>query len=331
MSTTYTIKLQQFEGPFDLLLFFIERDELDIHDIPISKITDDFLAYIREMEAINVDLASEFILVAATLMRIKAKLLIPRKPVDEEGNEIDPREELVQRLIEYKRYKSVLDEMRVLEEQRSVRNTRGNNLSRDLKIIANKALVDLELESLTLFKLMKAYERVMSRLEDKKKKAVHKVFRYDHTIQGQQIFILTKVKRGKPIDFNAVFGTCKTRMHAIITFLAMLELINLDRLKCIPGEEINSLWLSVPDEVDDRPDIVYEEDLLAAEKANNTTAEAEKEKEEVAKDVSDETSPETNEEADNKTDEESNDPISQETTDEEDSIPLPNAAAVEEE
>lgn len=90
-ATSYTIKLPQFEGPFDLLLFFIERDELDIYNIPIARITDDFLSYIRHMESLNVDLASEFILVAATLCRIKAKMLIPRKPVDEEGNEIDPR------------------------------------------------------------------------------------------------------------------------------------------------------------------------------------------------------------------------------------------------
>ena len=111
---TFTIKLAKFEGPFDLLLFFIERDELDIYDIPIAKITKDFLAYIRELEEMNIDLASEFIVVAATLMRIKAKLLLPRKQIDEQGNEIDPREELVSRLLEYKRYKSVLDELRQL-------------------------------------------------------------------------------------------------------------------------------------------------------------------------------------------------------------------------
>ena len=99
----YTIKIQQFEGPFDLLLFFIERDELDVNNIPISKITEDFLNYIKELEKLNIDIASEFILVAATLMRIKAKLLIPRKEVDEEGNEIDPREELTQKLLEYKK------------------------------------------------------------------------------------------------------------------------------------------------------------------------------------------------------------------------------------
>ncbi|MEL6638946.1 MAG: segregation/condensation protein A [Bacteroidota bacterium] len=255
MSGTYTIKLTQFEGPFDLLLFFIERDELDIHDIPIAKITDDFLAYIREMESINVDLASEFILVAATLMRIKAKLLIPRKPVDEDGNEIDPREELVQRLLEYKRYKSVLDELRDLEASRALRNHRGN-VARDLKVIANKALVDVELESLTLFKLMRAFENVMSRMEDRKKKTVHRVFRYEHTIQGQQVFILSKIRRGEKRDFKSIFGACQTRMHAIITFLAMLELINLERLHCLPGEGINSLWLSIPEE-DTRPDVDY--------------------------------------------------------------------------
>ena len=102
---SYTIKTQHFEGPFDLLLFFIERDELDINDIPISQITTDFLDYIRHLEALNIDVASEFILVAATLMRIKAKMLIPRKELDEAGNEIDPRVELAQKLIEYKKYK----------------------------------------------------------------------------------------------------------------------------------------------------------------------------------------------------------------------------------
>ena len=95
----FEVKLPLFEGPFDLLLFFIERDELDIYDIPISKITNDFLAYIQQMEQLNIEVASEFILVAATLMRIKSKMLLPRPQLDEQGNEIDPREELVRRRI----------------------------------------------------------------------------------------------------------------------------------------------------------------------------------------------------------------------------------------
>ena len=109
MSDTFQIKLAVFEGPFDLLLFFIERDELNIYDIPIAKITDEFLGYIHEFDSMNIELASEFILVAATLMRIKAKMLIPRRELDEKGEEIDPREELVNRLIEYKKYKEITE------------------------------------------------------------------------------------------------------------------------------------------------------------------------------------------------------------------------------
>ena len=122
---TYTIRLPQFEGPFDLLLFFIERDELDIYNIPISRITDDFLSYIHALEDLDVDLASEFILVAAQLMSIKARMLLPRKQVDETGEEIDPRQELVDRLLEYKQYKAILDDMRQLEEERQFRSPQG--------------------------------------------------------------------------------------------------------------------------------------------------------------------------------------------------------------
>lgn len=244
-AATYNIKLPQFEGPFDLLLFFIERDELDIYNIPIAKITDDFLAYIRQMEALNIDLASEFILVAATLMRIKAKMLIPRKPIDEEGNEIDPREELVQRLLEYKRYKSVLEEMRQQEEKRSKQENRGN-ITKELKVLASKALVDVELESLTLFKLLKTFEKVMDRFEDAtSKKQIHTVVDYNYTIQGQQMFILSKVKKGIKTTFDGIFGVCENRVHAIVTFLGMLELLNLDKLKIIQGEGINNFWLTL--------------------------------------------------------------------------------------
>lgn len=263
MNAGYTIKLTQFEGPFDLLLFFIERDELDIHDIPISTITNDFLEYIRAMESLNIDLASEFILVAATLMRIKAKMLIPRKPVDEEGNEVDPRDELVARLLEYKRYKSILEEMRTLEEDRSLRSPRGNT-TKELKKIAERALVDVELESLNLFKLMKAFERVIARMEDRQKKTVHRVYAYSHTVPGQQIFILSRVKKGKKSTFKDIFGKCENRVHAIVTFLALLELLNMQKVKCISGIGINNLWLVVPEE-DDRPDVVHDDAVLSEE------------------------------------------------------------------
>src|ERR1700683_184235 len=105
MNTSYQIKLAQFEGPFDLLLFFIERDELDIYNIPIHIIMKDFMDFIHSQEKLNIELSSEFILFVSTLMRIKARMLLPRKELDEQGNEIDPRQELIEKLLEYKRYK----------------------------------------------------------------------------------------------------------------------------------------------------------------------------------------------------------------------------------
>lgn len=241
-ANTYTIKLPQFEGPFDLLLFFIERDELDIHDIPVAKITDDFLAYLRQMEEMNIDLASEFILVAATLCRIKAKMLLPRKQFDEEGNEIDPREELVQRLLEYKRYKSVLDELRQMEARRARQMYRGN-VSDELRRIASKALVDAELESLTLYRLLKAFERVVEQFEYANPQSVHQIIQFSYTIEEQQDFIFTLLRTSDRPGFKQVFGRCRNRIHAIITFLAMLELINHQKINIVEGIGANNFWL----------------------------------------------------------------------------------------
>lgn len=239
---TYTIKLQQFEGPFDLLLFFIERDELDIYDIPIAGITNDFLAYIKDMERMNIDLASEFIVVAATLCRIKAKLLLPRKAVDEEGNEIDPREELVERLLEYKRYKSILEDMRQLEKRRSKQELRGYS-SKEIQKIANKALVDVELESLTLFRLLKAFERVMDRFDAKNPQQIHEVVQFSYTIEDEQSLITKLVQNGRRAEFMDVFGHCKNRIHAITTFLGLLELINQQLIRVISSEVTNFFYL----------------------------------------------------------------------------------------
>ena len=114
----YQIRLPQFEGPFDLLLFFIERDELDIYNIPITKITNDFLDYIHQQDELNVELSSEFILFISTLMRINAKMLLPRKELDADGNEIDPRAELVNKILEYKRFKEASAQMAEMEALR---------------------------------------------------------------------------------------------------------------------------------------------------------------------------------------------------------------------
>jgi segregation and condensation protein A len=240
---SYTIKTQHFEGPFDLLLFFIERDELDINDIPIAQITNDFLDYIRHLEALDIDVASEFILVAATLMRIKAKMLIPRKEIDEEGNEIDPREELAQKLIEYRKYKSIIDEMSALEENRHFRHSRGN-VSAELKEIAEKALVDIELESLNLYKLLQTFQQLMKRYEDDLNKPKHQIVKFEYTIEDQQNYILHQLKREKKVKFQDVFLKLDNRIQAIVTFIALLELLNLQTVNLVQGEGVNNFWLT---------------------------------------------------------------------------------------
>ena len=155
-----------FDGPFDLLLFFIERDELDIHNIPISQVTNDFLAYITDLENRNLDVASEFILVAATLMRIKAKALLPRKALDEFGKEIDPRLELTQKLLEYKQFKSILEDLRIKEDDMAKVFPRGNTQAEYQQLLA-RANTENEWESVSLFKLVQAFNRLMKQYEGK--------------------------------------------------------------------------------------------------------------------------------------------------------------------
>ena len=245
---TFTIKLPVFEGPFDLLLFFIERDELDIYNIPIARITDDFLGYMHQADAMNIDLASEFIVVAATLMRIKAKMLLPRKQLDEEGNEIDPRRELVDRLLEYKRYKSVLEELRRLEEVRAFMNPRGY-ASTESRKLAEHALADAEMESVTLYKLLRVFERLLSHFdEEQKSKRVHTVYNFNYTIQEQRAYITGSLKKGEKTAFEQVFLTLENRIHAVVTFLALLELLNEQAITLIQGEGINNFWLTLGEE-----------------------------------------------------------------------------------
>jgi segregation and condensation protein A len=251
VDSTYTIRINAFEGPFDLLLFFIERDELDIYDIPIAKITDDFLAYMHTMENLNIDLASEFILVAATLMRIKAKMLIPRKEVDEQGNEIDPREELIQRLLEYKAYKEATNELRQREESRGMAFPRGN-IEIELNTLAEVALADAELESLTLYKLLQAFKRVMEQFEEASRHPVHTIIQYNYTVPEEQNLIISKMTVKPRLDFMDIFSNVQNRIHAIVTFLALLEMINNQVVRILAGEGVNNVWIEPMIHTEDR-------------------------------------------------------------------------------
>lgn len=236
---TYQIKLPQFEGPFDLLLFFIERDELDIYNIPITNITNEFLAFIKSSEALNIDLGSEFILFISTLMRIKAKMLLPRKELDQEGNEIDPRQELIDKILEYKRFKQAAAEMQQMESLRMMMVKRGN-VQAELSKIGEESGEGTEIQAVTLFKLMKAFEKVAQRLHERRHQPVHTVVQYNYTMEGSRAYMLDLVAKEKSISFEKIFDSCENRIHAIFLFLNMLELIQGKYFTILMGEGVNN-------------------------------------------------------------------------------------------
>lgn len=242
-SEGYEIKLPQFEGPFDLLLFFIERDELDIHDIPIADITNDFLNYIQHMQALNMELASEFIVVAATLMRIKAKMLLPRPELDEAGNEIDPKEDLVQKLILYKQYKLAAAEMDMLREVRAQLFRRGN-LAADLRLAAEEAEMGDELATLDLYKLMLVYEKQMHTYGNRNKEVRHTVEKYPYTIEQQKKALASLLEINRKLDFSLVVKNSANKVHFVYNFLAMLEMLQQQLLELQVGLGYNNFWVS---------------------------------------------------------------------------------------
>jgi len=236
---SYQIKLPQFEGPFDLLLFFIERDELDIYNIPITRIINDFLDFIHSQETLNIELSSEFILFVSTLMRVKAKMLLPRKELNKDGLEIDPRQELVDKLLEYKRYKEASVQLIEMEAMRMLMVKRGN-LQKELSGLGEESGEGTEIQAITMFKLMKVFEKVMQRVYDRNNKPVHTVVRYNYTMEESRESILELTGREKTVSFDAIFENCYDRIHAIFLFLSMLELVQMKYMSIMVGEGRNN-------------------------------------------------------------------------------------------
>lgn len=242
-NNTFEIQLPQFKGPFDLLLFFIERDELDIYDIPIHSITENFLQYIQQMKEFNMEIASEFILVAATLMKIKAQMLLPRKQVDEQGNEIDPRDELVQKILEYKQYKEISEKLMAIEEEQ-MHKVKRSSAEKELKSIAELHRTELEMEHLTVTKLYTVFQKLLKQMEQRDQKNTHEVKFIRYSIEEEKIHILSALAQGGR-NFEELFEHIEYRLHAIYHFLSILELIQEAKIKITIGEGRNNFWLSI--------------------------------------------------------------------------------------
>jgi segregation and condensation protein A len=239
---SYQIQLPQFEGPFDLLLFFIERDELDIYDIPIYKITTDFLEYIHQMEKLNIELASDFILTASTLMHIKARMLLPRPERNEDGEIVDPRTELVERLLEYKRYKMVLDQIQNLEADRQDMAVRG--FTRDeQELFKQETSPEQELFGLDLFTILKTFKKVLERHHAELEKPRHVIQPLPYKMEDVKEEIASRIRIHGRTDFVALILEKKDRMYAIFCFLSVLEMVQFKQISIVIGEGYNNFWL----------------------------------------------------------------------------------------
>lgn len=214
----YKIKLEQFEGPLDLLLFFIKRDELNIYDIPISKITKEFLEYVNLIQMLDLEVAGDFILMASTLMHIKVRMLLPRE-VDEKGEQIDPRTELVQALLEYKRYKEMSDELAFFESNQRKISFRGN-FNADSK--ETPPDYEMILKNVSLYDLAKAFR---SAIENIREEPIHEIRKINVTISEQIEFVMQKLESSNEVSFIDLVKFMQEKIRIIITFIALLELV----------------------------------------------------------------------------------------------------------
>jgi len=232
----YKIKLEQFEGPLDLLLFFIKRDELNIYDIPISRITKEFLEYVNLIKTLDLEVAGDFILMASTLMHIKVRMLLPRE-IDEKGEEIDPRAELVKALLEYKKYKEMSEELTFLESDQRKLNYRGN-FSADEK--ESPPDYEILLKNVSIYDLAKAYRKIIEGIQQP---PVHEIAKINVTIDEQIKYILEKVELAGKLHFLELVIEMKEKIRIVVTFVALLELVKMGKIGITVSKNFNDFYL----------------------------------------------------------------------------------------
>ena len=215
----YQIQLDNFEGPIDLLLYFIRRDELDIYDIPISKITKEFVETVEEWEKMHLHVAGDFIVMASTLMRIKAKLLLPRPELDDDGEIIDPRTELVQQLVEYKRYKNAAEILNNLSNDQSQRFTRQLE---PLLVVDESDVEENLILDVTLFDLARFFKSAMDSMPVVSQFELN---REPVKLEEQKKFIFKHFDGDGKLKFSTILSKLETRMEIVVTFLAILDLV----------------------------------------------------------------------------------------------------------
>lgn len=242
---TYQVSLPVFEGPFELLVHLIEKNQVDIYDIPIAKITEEYLAYLKQMEELDLDLASSFLLMAAHLLSIKARMLLPRPPKagDPETTgelEEDPRQELVDRLLEYRRYKAVAEILKSQERDQS----RVFSRVVDPASLAHLFREENPLEGVMMGDLLEALRRVLNQKD--KEEPVADIPKEEISVQQKIDDLMTLIsnRRGnEPLSFIALFSGTRRRSDVIVTFLALLELVRLKKVRVIQRKTLGEIFI----------------------------------------------------------------------------------------
>ncbi len=221
---TYKLKLDMFEGPLDLLLYLIKKDQIDIYDIPISQVTEQYMEYIEMMKLLNLDVVGDFLVMAATLMQIKSKMLLPPDPTQEEQEEEDPRDELVRRLLEYKKFKEIAEELQGKEASRQDLFRRVTDIERlkELKEDAKEVYVEA-----SLFDLISAFTKALRKVQEK---AVYSIKQEEFTVEMKIHAILHLLLDQEAVSLNNLFGQCRDKMEIVVTFMAILELIRIKEI-----------------------------------------------------------------------------------------------------
>jgi segregation and condensation protein A len=229
----YKVKLEIFEGPLDLLLYLIKKEELDIYDIPIAKITDQYLEYLEMMKLLDLDIAGEFIVMAATLMQIKSKMLLPPEETpQEELIEEDPRSELVKRLLEYKKFKEVADELAKKEASAGQVYTRKSEEKESLEV------KDSPFFEASIFDLLTAFSKI---LKDVPKDTFYKLVKDEFTVSEKIHDIFHMLVNEPKVYFSKLFSQAKSKLEIVATFLAVLELIRLKEVIVVQGERFGEI------------------------------------------------------------------------------------------
>src|SRR5262249_11722183 len=226
METDYKVKLEVFEGPLDLLLYLIKQDEIDIHDISLERITSQYLEYLQAFKELNIELAGEFIVMAANLIYLKSRSLLPldQRPPEEDAGEEDPRWELIRQLIEYKKFKEAAVDLhlRELEQERIFPREAASSLATQ---------EPLRLGEVGIFQLINAFQTVIKRIEARQD--VQEIFSERFSVSEKIDAILRHVASGNRIRFSDLFETVVSRVEVVVTFLALLELIRLKQVRAV--------------------------------------------------------------------------------------------------